>query len=833
MLSRTVSIVQPIPSHIVLKVFAFTASGTLFVARQAYLRIEFDHTNPDVHAPYLRTLLSLRRPSATTEVVGWIYALLTARSTFTPSLTRILWDVILGEDIVVPEHMKSKLLTAIWRCMTRPVQDAHDRRDSRQSDQTEVSSGSGEADNSISCANATGLTRAVLGAVFPPLSPQPIPTPAQHRIRAWAVHTAGHMLSPLSETPIRWRNLALLAVANAHTPDLSYVGAAFSSSGEHGKIALVATDFRVITVLSLLENIARTTDLSPEVHGFVRGIWRIWVEAVDDDRLVHPAVVRPIIASFLRLAARSRDDDLRRSCVGLCATGFWTFDVGDDFAKRQVQALSADCLVAAAMCGNTEWGDMISSLPHFVSIPQWQPNLTRNVLMRLANLDAGLARDVYAAWNTRLEVPVDVVGPLSAALIRQNHWESAMHLLLESQYRFRGDEGERALGVILFPLAKQGDRYIDLQVARLIADAMSELYQSQSLVPPTRFRGRISFALLTLVNTGYPTVAIKVFKNIVTKKPRYFTGSFVHNFLQAFVAHRQFSSAVQLVGDASIMYPSQARRWRRYILLRLSQNGSHRLAATVAPGVTRRSFGSALAHTINFDATSVRHRRLAGFRMLRWMKRPRQVEGSASLHWALDLLAQSRSVGAARKVHAHLALAKDDQQTLGNIILHNYVRRRKSRDGQNVRDVLRALNHLVSEHGFVPDRVTTNIVLKAMLRWKVGMDGFKVRALFDHLIRAGYPGGPRFSGVGEDVPFGTKGIDKLPSGVPLSGAKGEVKFFRHVRPLYKMIVKAMFVRGDGAGARMVVGVLQDVTQETRDRSMRAGLEREGEEHSQV
>ncbi|THH16095.1 hypothetical protein EW146_g4473 [Bondarzewia mesenterica] len=795
-------------------------------ARHFYLRTDLQHTDLDVHAPYVRTLLSLQRPSATTEAVGWLCTFLSRDADLPPGLMTIFWDIIMGDKIAVPEPSKDKLLAAIWRRMSVIAQGKSDGLSEEVSDDNTASFSGGVTEDSALCVSAADLTRQVLTAIFPRNYPVGMPTPAQYRIHAWAVQEAQDLLTPLFTTSIRWRNLTLLALANHHTHMLSQAGSAFSSGGWDEK-ALIAADFRIVAVLAILERTGNTRTFSPDIQSFVRGVWRMWSEAVDDDRSVHPAIIRPLIASFVRLAARARDDDLRRRCLHLCGTGFWTFDVGDDFAKRQVQLLAVDFIVAAVMCGQRAWGDVVSTLPHFIAIPQWQANLMKNVFVRLADLDATLAYELFRAWSGRLDVPKEVSIPICVGLVTEGRMDLAAPLLAESKYRFVGEEGERVLGALLLSLAKAGNRYIDLELADMVSKALHELYQSKA--PPAHFRGRISYALLALITSGCSSVALSTFQSIRSARPSYFPPSHIDNILRTLVTHRQFRKAFRLVENVEGTYPRHARRWRCRLLVRLAQEGSSRLAKRVSSGLMERSFGVALGRVMKLGGPSgSRKLQLVGFRVLRWLRRPQREEGPADMRHALHLLAQSRGVDAGRQVYAHLKVP-DDRRVLGNIILNCCAMRPRRRDAENAREVMKMLARLAGEHGFVPDRVTTNIVVKAMLRWRSGFDGAQVRMLFDHLVQCGYPGGSRYSRDGE-VPFGTAraegaGVLKVPVPVPLAVRDGEkLQFVRHVRPLYKMFIKAFFVRGDAVAARIVVGILKDVEGQevarARERSMR-------------
>jgi hypothetical protein len=88
-----------------------------------------------------------------------------------------------------------------------------------------------------------------------------------------------------------------------------------------------------------------------------------------------------------------------------------------------------------------------------------------------------------------------------------------------------------------------------------------------------------------------------------------------------------------------------------------------------------------------------------------------------------------------------------EQTALGNIILDGQVTHAKSRGARHLSAVLRTLRLLVEEHGFVPDRVTTNIVVKVVLLSPTVLDVTHVRRLFDYFAWSGYVGGGRWRTV--------------------------------------------------------------------------------------
>ncbi|KAG6901110.1 hypothetical protein C0995_000543 [Termitomyces sp. Mi166 len=104
------------------------------------------------------------------------------------------------------------------------------------------------------------------------------------------------------------------------------------------------------------------------------------------------------------------------------------------------------------------------------------------------------------------------------------------------------------------------------------------------------------------------------------------------------------------------------------------------------------------------------------------------------------------------------------------------------------------------------NRITTNILIKSLLRWRAVVDSSKIRGLFDHMVRCGYPMSEQWIARGTNVAFGTSAAS-LKINVPDEDEK--IVFEKHVRPLYKMFIKALFARGDRDAARRVVGILRD------------------------
>jgi hypothetical protein len=125
-----------------------------------------------------------------------------------------------------------------------------------------------------------------------------------------------------------------------------------------------------------------------------------------------------------------------------------------------------------------------------------------------------------------------------------------------------------------------------------------------------------------------------------------------------------------------------------------------------------------------------------------------------------------------------------------------------------VRKFLGLLDSLVKCHEFAPDRITVNIVLKALMTWRSAFDHRRVRALFDHMVRGGYPAGTYSA---SHLPFGTPPLrveGESPLGLRLSKLPPYISFEKHTKPMYKMFINSFYLRNDVKAARVVVEILK-------------------------
>ena len=756
---------------------------SLLAARERYLTIDIKTAPADDHVHYLKALLSIKKHDATMEAVAWLCYLIN-RDIYCPSsLVGVLWECVLDANNLLSDDLKEKILGLISQRLTLPADFSEDARNRFSSLPPEPKVDDPENHPSF-CLTASDLTREVIRILFPRVTPSLSGTPSQLAIQEWANSENQRMFSPSTPLEFRWHNLVCLALATTRSP--TYSQTMIPTLRTIRAPRLSAVDFELVAVLALVGRIANSHASSPDLRGSVRELWTSWAGIANNDSHAHRALVRPILGTFFRLAALTRDASIVRSCVRLASVGFWQFDLGDDVARRQAQLLAVEYLAAAAVTGDSLWERVVTELPPHITFPQWQTMLLSKTILRLVRLDAQRAVDVYHLWQRYLPVP-DLSVSLGPMLVQEGRADLAIPML--SDINFTGP----SLGTILRPLAKQGSWYIDLELAAIIAKALQSVSVSEAPPQTTSARRHVAWALLALVCSAQARAAVIVFKNVYARDPGFFNGRVLRTFLSMLLRHRQFR------GAADIAKLSPRLRWRHFVLVGLARRGS-------TPRVEARLGGSFLPKWL---VDVVAHTRLgrrhpAAGLLCRWATR--RVRTPADSRNGLKVLVRARGVGLAMRAYrtARTLHNAGERTALGNIILDGQVTHAKSHGPRHLSGVFRTLRLLVEEHGFVPDRVTLNIVVKAALRSPTVLDVALVRRLVDYFAWSGYA---REEPFGSSEPAMKEAAAVLGTCAPVT--KSRLSFARHVKPLWKMFIKALFLRKDVAGARKVVGILKE------------------------
>jgi len=269
------------------------------------------------------------------------------------------------------------------------------------------------------------------------------------------------------------------------------------------------------------------------------------------------------------------------------------------------------------------------------------------------------------------------------------------------------------------------------------------------------------------------------------------------------VARRQYQLANRAFRLAIKCYPRN-RRWRRFLVVHYSRSGASALASKLMQGWT--------------DPLPVPLSLLSLHRAVRFRGRVPHKSHTLRLPTILSKLgkdaphATASTLNLLLRAQRHRAakqlffkahhLPASARTAIGNDILNASMRHRSRRNSRRVQKVLQVWQELVDNGNFVPDRVSVNILLKALLSWTTEVNHTAVRSLFDHIVGMGYPTGgvvPEGSTV-----FRTKGTTLM----TLPKLSTPISFSNHVQPLYKMFVRAFYQRHDYDGARRIVGILK-------------------------
>ncbi|KAJ6513361.1 hypothetical protein C8R45DRAFT_1207213 [Mycena sanguinolenta] len=769
-------------------------------ATASYLRIRAS-PDPEVHIPYLTAMLARRRSTHLSQIVNFLCKSLESPATPDPRLATLLWQIVLGADAATTP-IQERVLAMVWsRLQPRPRASASPKR---LLPQHPLSKHRG--------VTAADLCAALASAAFPHFQ-KPLP----EVVSSWAVAEAKAVFHPRNTIQARWANLVILALY-ARPRAFSSVSGDGGSKTEETSPHIA---WRTVFALAVLERTIPHD--APEVlRTVVRRLWRTWRNAPTKST-APPLVRRVIVGAFLRLAARTRDGPLADGCARYCAAhGMWGTQLGESTKEDVLQTtdMLVDYVYAALHTKSTGWEEIFAALPPEA---EWRARVADALLCDFAPRDIAAAQELYAFCEQGgIGIPVKSVHGLAVALAGRYFPHEALRFLANTETRFSPDQVEELLDCVMRTLRGERHSFKDVQLAEILGPVMTRLYLNTERTPKAGTKFSLRYALSVLAASGRPVEAAELMRAIHARQPDFFSIHYFLRMMRTLVKHRR-TAAVSLLRLVQ-SFPAPARQnFRRKLALRLARSGAHTLAGNAyrfgsggtkktEPRTTREALALAVRFRVNrrygvpSRSSALRIEPLMG-------KRPRDPP---TVRYGVALLARTGRLRAAKRAMDKAHEAGFDGKVLtwlGNTVLNGALHRTKSRHARLVRHVLLNREQLETRVGFVQDRVTVNILVKALLRWRTFMSGAQIRRLFDYMVRSGYPVPGRWLRAGGGVPFGTPvGGD----GTNAAGALNMLKlspfisFERHVRPLYKMFIKAMQLQGDVVGARTVTGILHEV-----------------------
>ncbi|PSR79014.1 hypothetical protein PHLCEN_2v7201 [Hermanssonia centrifuga] len=785
----------------------------LLGARFHYSRIIRSSPHPDIHLPFLKALVSLRRLD---EVVDWVSQLVDQHSVLHPRLLEVVWPAILYRDL--QSSSRKKLLDSLRTMLA-------------QSYQADISHTAQDVAGSIILPDVNAvlpriheLAKLLVAAVFcNPGLPNPSSEQRRymHRWASLAVQSVFTLHSPES-IPIdsTWVKLVLLAMTSAPFDGAS--GWRLAYEGES-----YTFDWQAVCVLTVLENLlhgqrGRTFgqwgsggEGAEHIREILEVLWVNWSSAHPQDTQLD-LISAIIIASFLYVAGRVRDERL----VHLCYPWFEaliTNSKADSLASLSVRYVLAEYVIASVACG-CNLATQVDLVADKIADPQVRASVFEDVVTRLVQGHALLPHQADVLF-TRFDTTTspDILANIGRTAARASNLELALLTIRKGTFNT-----PQKLGVLkpILQIFRESDNIPTQEpLIRSLCEFVDELAATRGL-SLLHVRADLENALQVIAQTGHTSYAVSSVQAIADHRPTYFRQSFIRTFIQQLLRQKSFRRAMKLslhlLRRGSLKITSM---WA-YLLVGFVRGGASRLARLLIQnfmpmeGVTLPS-SLTISHVVKF-----RHNRPPSHLTLKLSKLLAGPKRHDFEHaYISHLLIRAGRIRAAKALLQNLRarLPTPLRTRIVNDIIHGSSIHKSRRNSRQMKKTLAVLKTYTNEQQFVPDRVTVNILLKALLRWRKEVDADAVRALFDHMISGGYPhGGKCANGT---LPFGAGA--SFPKGMQLPEIKTPISFSRHVRPLYKMFIKAMYLRQDVHAARTVVGILKAVQAEAaRQEEMR-------------
>ncbi|KAH8104363.1 hypothetical protein DFH11DRAFT_1713291 [Phellopilus nigrolimitatus] len=592
----------------------------------------------------------------------------------------------------------------------------------------------------------------------------------------------------------------------------------------------------------------------------VRTLWILWRKEEAWRAGAVPrgmALVCSTAASFMVLASASNDARLASSLVrhvtdSVMYPAMFEEEVLD---RRMLIPFAVHLAAMNAAADRSEpprdtWERILAVLRSAQLIPdgtsKWASIIARGVLQKFIRSDSTFAYGLYAsAAECGMSLDEKTILALGIGLASDGHLELAFLCLKDD--RLSKISAQSLLDVLLSNVLHHRHHYIDRDLARAFADVLTH-----TTIRPTNSLA-LERVLRACIRARHINEVFDIIQAVNKSEPSILRSRFLAHFVSTLVSHRRYRLLSRMVTGAWRRSPSRyssavlQHPRLQYIkqLLAYSKDTNNRLVTSSLPFSIYQwpllrnhiPFHPRLAH---------QNKKIVSLKLSTSLRSQRDLD-EKSLESAILMLVKVGRITAALKLLDRLSPTISTK--VGNIILSaSLLPRRSRRHRRQVRHASMRLSQLVQKRGFVPDRVTLNLVMKALLRWESITPSKTLRVLFDKIVENGYPG-PMMSSVSSTfsreqatstpIPpspvknsyslFGTDASSAhgtLP--VDLGAFQSDVSFNRHTRPLYKMFVQAFKARGDRESAHRVIGVLRELQaratyeQEKRELSRRAG-----------
>ncbi|KAI0783622.1 hypothetical protein C8Q75DRAFT_895050 [Abortiporus biennis] len=825
-------------------------STTLEQAKIIYNNIRTQSSHPDIHVPYLRALLSSSTQQNIQELVDRLSWLIKEHTYCHPRLLEVLWEVVTRPDLELSVEQRQQVAKAVTLRASNVVTTSEPDKPLKRRSPKVI--------NAIHIGDIGMDIRDVIFA-WPPI---PLPgrrTPPsvfpymESMIKAIVLPQDCGTADPLNST---YQSLVFLAMLNL---PLGYLNRSQTTLHVESGVRGALLDFRIISNLIILERMLRSEGgrsylslsepFASNIGKLALRLWRSWSElqsppvTLSMDSTTAPSRPRPrlissvVVASFLYIAGRSRNKELLLSCQRYCSFNSLVF-VDDTYKKdvdiaSSMRMLSLEYLIAAMQCGY-DAGTCLMSVLETYTEQEVRSDIIEHAICRIAEAESSDAirlAQLASQQNIKLGQRSKMV--LAVWSGRDGNIKDALQLLQDCGFEVSWKNA--VLKAICQSISRDSFIVVDHDLATRVLDAVVQDPDPYHLShPPTR---AFENALLTLADLDLQSRIYTLVQDVTEKTSSSFSSSFCQRFLKLLLRQRMFQHAYDLLHTFTTTYPTQIRHWRRMLIKHYSKVGQRELASKLRiegtlddPKMSKQSLMIRLGRMVGFE-----ERRPQPVKTLRLSSFFSRSSRRATIHaaYAVNILSRAHRRRAAMALYDRIRSSQSDKSRtmMGNGILAELLRHRRSLNKGDVRKVFKMRNELIKTKGFIPDQVTFNILIHALLRWTRGsgaLTNAEILALFDMLVQNGYPtGGALPSG---SLPFGIPPTTHLRR-LPIPQIKPPTSFWRHIKPLYELFIKALKTRKDNYGAEKISMILDAVKQETmiqwakRERARKVGRKR--------
>lgn len=769
-------------------------------ARQRLVNHPTQIARSDILIVFVGILLDSGIVDERDEGIRWLCEALPILPGCRRTVLALLWKGIIGSREEMNRDTMARIVDAIRQRLRRPTEES--------TEVPRIGNGFSVEDHTLDWLTPARLVEYAQERIFATYRSKGLP-----KLQAWTNQVVDSVFFNDGEENA-YGNLVLLGTAV--TSPLSITPTTFATFTS--KITPLSSDFRVVLVLTILERLvhddgkrsfeALHEDDCALVGPLLTIIWDQWISAHSERPLL---VSRIVLASFLYLAGRARDPLMVQSC--------WEYSTTHDLVKAGIQDakpyLAVEYVLAAIGAGSAPQG--VLSVLHESGISGASQSWTMDqVVRRIARHNSVLAHDISLVTQ---KLGVDHGGTtiieLATALQQSGQPDRAFPML-----DLLTNDSQKLL------LVGEFIRNNCLQPGSITSASASQVANAIIKLPSPSLRKHFprpgtGWALVGLAKAGVARLAIDAAIHIARREPSWHLPSVYTHLFKYAITQRQFRAAYRLYRTARKGHPESSQIWCRYLVQQFSRAGASVLAKDLSQhidhhrGRTRGVPIDIAKHLAYREFKPDRNRTLG---LPRFVTLPKSTWARAAAVQVIQILMRVRRTPVSLEVYNNVRKMSSPaiQTAMGNTILNGKLRRKSQRD--TMRTCIRVLNHLISETGFVPDRVTVNILIKAVLLWRTRVNTYAVRALFDKVVRLGYPtGGVVPEG---EVLFGNDG-GPIVNEVVLPNLETRIDYKRHVEPLYKMFAKAMYLRGDFAGGLKVVGIMKLVRKEDEKRRAEA------------